>query len=570
VPSPTATAAPTPTPTATPLVEYTLTTGQQGGSKVAQAIPIYRLVTPAAPLVGGSPHVSSGLDGADCANCHSTHTAVGAALTKADPQSALCYRCHASGADFDVASEFAGLPANDETTASYFAHPVSASSAAYHRPGVTDEFGGKLERHAVCADCHNPHDAGATRPQLSTTGWTASGGVRAASGVSVANNLAGEAPTYTLVSRDQGASLTYEYELCLKCHSGYTTLPARSATNPSWWALDKGIELNPQNASYHPVEAGGKNVSAQMAGSLAGTSPFKAWDFAVDSTVRCTNCHGDPSTVNQTPSATPLKPAAEAYEPAHGSPNRGILIAPYRDRALKPQDEPYAAQDFALCYLCHAERPFVDPNNQTSATDTAFPAHGLHLTLIGGLPGSGVSIDQAGAGEGLAICAECHFRVHSTAESFKSGDTAPVARSTGYAGLVNFAPNVTAVGLVQPTWVQPNGVGQGSCTLTCHGYTHATTRYTTAPGTGFSATPTTGPVGTSGLLVQFLDATRYVGTTGTAWSWSFGDGDTSTAQNPTHTYAAPGTYSVTLTVRRTSGNTLSMTMTKASYITVTP
>lgn len=33
----------------------------------------------------------------------------------------------------------------------------------------------------------------------------------------------------------------------------------------------------------------------------------------------------------------------------------------------------------------------------------------------------------------------------------------------------------------------------------------------------------------------------------TAWSWSFGDGATSNAQNPTHAYPAPGTYTVTLT-----------------------
>ena len=32
------------------------------------------------------------------------------------------------------------------------------------------------------------------------------------------------------------------------------------------------------------------------------------------------------------------------------------------------------------------------------------------------------------------------------------------------------------------------------------------------------------------------------------WFWSFGDGNTSTSQNPVHTYAATGTYSVTLTV----------------------
>jgi predicted CXXCH cytochrome family protein len=570
IPSSAPSAGPTPGPAPTPLLKYALSTGQQAGSDVALAVPIYALVAPSAPLTSDSPHVSSGLDSPDCATCHAAHTATGPALVKAATPSELCFRCHTDGASFDVEAQFSGLPANDEASDAYFSHPVSAASGGQHAVGEADEFEGALERHAVCADCHNPHDANGARPQLSTTGWTASGAIRAAAGVAVTNAGAGAAPTYALVSRDDGASLTYEYELCLKCHSGYTTLPSRSATRPSWWALDKGIELNPQNASYHPVEAAGKNVSAQMAGSLAGTSPFKAWDFDVDSTVRCTSCHGDPATVNQTGSATPLRPAADAYEAAHGSPNRGLLIAPYRDRDLKAQGEPYAAQDFALCYLCHAERPFVDPNNQTSASDTAFPAHGLHLTLIGGIPGSGVSIDQAGAGEGPAICAECHFRVHSTAQSFAIGDTGPVARSTGYAGLVNFAPNVTAVGAIPPTWVQPNSFGQGSCTLTCHGYTHATTGYTTAPGTGFTATPTAGSVGSTGLLVQFTDASRYVGATGTAWSWDFGDGGTSTAQNPAHTYTTPGTFSVTLTVRRTSGNSLSMTLTKSSYITVGP
>lgn len=34
----------------------------------------------------------------------------------------------------------------------------------------------------------------------------------------------------------------------------------------------------------------------------------------------------------------------------------------------------------------------------------------------------------------------------------------------------------------------------------------------------------------------------------TAYSWDFGDGNTSTEQNPTHTYAAPGTYNACLTI----------------------
>ncbi len=38
-----------------------------------------------------------------------------------------------------------------------------------------------------------------------------------------------------------------------------------------------------------------------------------------------------------------------------------------------------------------------------------------------------------------------------------------------------------------------------------------------------------------------------------SWAWTFGDGGTSTLQNPTHTYAANGTYTVTLTITDISG-----------------
>lgn len=42
-----------------------------------------------------------------------------------------------------------------------------------------------------------------------------------------------------------------------------------------------------------------------------------------------------------------------------------------------------------------------------------------------------------------------------------------------------------------------------------------------------------------------------------SWSWNFGDGVTSSDQNPTHEYAAPGSYIVTLTVTDDSGLTAS-------------
>ena len=526
------------------------------------------------PYAGTSPHIpSNSLTEDSCAACHVSHSGKSVMLsTVAGTQAALCYRCHTTGATFNVLAAFTGKPANNAATASYYSHPVAESSASLHVLDENDEFTGLANRHAVCADCHQPHNATSTRPQQSTTGWTASGDIAAASGVGVTNGAAATSPTYQLIRLSADApGLTYEYQLCLKCHSGNTTLPVRSTTNPSYWALDKGLEMNPANTAFHPVEARGKNLSRQMQGSLSGTSPFKAWELTVDSLVRCTQCHGDPTTVNQTASATPLKPAATAYEAPHASANRGILIAPYRDRVLKSQGQAYSAVDFALCFLCHTEAPFANTNEDPSSTFTSFSLHGRHIRDIGG-SGSSTSIDVAGAGSGYAICAECHFRIHSNALAFKAGDTAPVARSTNYTSLVNFAPNVTgAGGTGSPTWNAPNGSGNGSCALRCHGYTHTTSfsAYTVAPGTGFTASPTSGSKGVSGLVVSFTDATRYITPAAALFAWTFGDGGTATSQNPTHTYTVAGTYSVTLTVTRTSGG-LNMSMTRTGYITVTP
>jgi PKD repeat protein len=44
------------------------------------------------------------------------------------------------------------------------------------------------------------------------------------------------------------------------------------------------------------------------------------------------------------------------------------------------------------------------------------------------------------------------------------------------------------------------------------------------------------------------------GTPVTSWYWDFGDGTTSTLQNPTHSYALPGTYKVCLTITAVSAS----------------
>ena len=64
------------------------------------------------------------------------------------------------------------------------------------------------------------------------------------------------------------------------------------------------------------------------------------------------------------------------------------------------------------------------------------------------------------------------------------------------------------------------------------------------------------------LTVQFVDAST---NSPNSWVWSFGDGGTSTLQNPSHTYTAAGSYTVTLTASNAVG---SNTVSQPGYITV--
>jgi len=71
-----------------------------------------------------------------------------------------------------------------------------------------------------------------------------------------------------------------------------------------------------------------------------------------------------------------------------------------------------------------------------------------------------------------------------------------------------------------------------------------------------------------GQSIQFSDLTT-TDNTKTAWLWNFGDGTTSTAQNPTKSYAAAGSYQVTLAITDSSEETYISTGIESQTITIT-
>jgi len=415
---------------------------------------------PAAVITGAHGPFSAVAD--QCAICHVSHTGKNKSLLgRAAPQSDLCLSCHdGSGANSNVSADYtdANVPANDAATRDYYRHDSLVASS--HTKAQLDEFGGALNRHSECGDCHNAHTANGTDSTQGASGWTASGRLANISGVSVANGAAGTSPAYTFLNGD--TTPAYEYQLCFKCHSGATTLPSNTDVTPSKYALDKGVELNPANASYHPVEAAGKNATQKMTDSLNGTSPYKLWTFTTGSTIRCSSCHASSTRYSQTP-----KPAAGSSLSSHTSRYRGILLQNYRDRVLKSSNQAYTAADFALCYLCHGEAPFAS-GGETAQTN--FKLHRRHVGELDGKGSGGTDIDTLGAGQGNALCAECHFRIHST--TYKDG-----TQTISGARLVSFAPDVEPSGSTPTRSWTSTGTGNGNCTLRCHGKSHTSEGY---------------------------------------------------------------------------------------------
>ncbi len=396
------------------------------------------VVSAADPL---SPHLSGGPTTDNCAGCHRSHTGQNGDLFKSVPESTLCFSCHdGTGASSNVAAEYndINVPADDPATSSYYAHRLDTTPL--HTSAQEEEFAGVLNRHSACSDCHNPHAASPALAQETASGWTASGALSGISGVSSAAGWQNP--------------INYDYQLCLKCHSRYTVL--LTSMTPTYNKTDKAAEFLPTTASYHPVEAAGKNTTTAMQNSLNGGT---LWRLSTSSTVRCTMCHGNYRLVGDPPALN--TPAPNARLAPHTSQYRSLLIANYRDRVLKSSGEAYSSGDFTLCYLCHSAAPFTDVSGD-NRSDTNFRFHGYHLNNIGGDPAASLDINTPGAGPGKAICAECHFETHST-------KLAPWAANQNYSRGVNFAPNVQpSAGELYPFW-DPSS---STCTLTCHTVDH--------------------------------------------------------------------------------------------------
>jgi predicted CXXCH cytochrome family protein len=339
----------------------------------------------------------------ECTVCHQPHGSDNARnLLRGEDtteQAGMCLGCHDGsrrGAS-DIATAFA-RPA---------AHPTltRGGDVPLHRDveGATElgyNGGAPDLRHAECQDCHDVHTAKQGR-HLSGSAL-AGPALNGAVGVNVrrwplapmAGPGAGDFDPVRLVS-----GISEEWQLCFKCHSGYTSLKPLDATGAA--SRDVAAEFNPLNGSFH-----GAVIRPHTSGRVA-FKPGSAW--TADSRINCTDCHG-----NDDPD-----PAAAAGP--HGSRHQGILIRPFTDRTGLPGTEG------DLCFSCHDRDAYGGGALEAGADRTGFADDSRNLHNLGA------------EGEGhRRACVSCHSGVvHGAAQRallVSADETAPY-RSPGSPGV---------------------------------------------------------------------------------------------------------------------------------------
>jgi len=241
----------------------------------------------------------SGFAAGNCAHCHEAHASLGGnepapSSIAPDPgpdevllfseEETVCEYCHD------------GTPATDNIKGQIdktYAHPTDDYSGRHSvsESTATDldptDYAATANRHAECVDCHNPHAADSTVHTTGTNAVSSSSPLYMVSGIGVTNTGAWTAPSYTEIPASTGIS--YEYQLCFKCHSSWTTQPTEQ-TNIA-------LQFNTLNESAHPVEVGLNSLTnSNSPKALTAAQMLSPWNVAANmgvQTMYCSDCHGD-------------------------------------------------------------------------------------------------------------------------------------------------------------------------------------------------------------------------------------------------------------------------------------
>lgn len=353
--------------TATPAPTTTISPGKE---LVVNPLVATSAITPPGPTStprSADPHVYYNTTTDSCAGCHRGHTASGLLVRTSWPEEQVCFTCHKSGGTgTNVQPAFTSY---NNTSSSIFKHDVYAMNSVHNYGENTGGNFGGANRHVECEDCHEPHDAtrGNTSPPVIQAEMFAISGVD---------------PQWVGIGLPAGYSwmsqAEREYQVCLKCHSGFTALPTY---RPDGWNgntivanglfkldtsntrqvpdyRDLAIEFNPNNASFHPVVAQGRNQSIPPGSFVNGWSQT--------SLTYCSDCHNNANS------------ASQGIGP-HGSPRLHILDQTSDYTTVDNNIRPASGE---ICFKCHEYNTYAGdgPGSNTLFRDGSDNLHKKHVT----------------------------------------------------------------------------------------------------------------------------------------------------------------------------------------------
>jgi serine protease len=226
----------------------------------------------------------------------------------------------------------------------------------------------------------------------------------------------------------------------------------------------------------------------------------------------------------------------------------------------------------------------VAAGNENANVSSSSPANCQNVIAVAATTSSGARASFSNYGAGVDIAAPGY----SILSTINKGTQGPGAEGYAYySGTSMATPHVSGVvALMQSYATTPKTPAQIEALIKSSarafpvaasqpigaGIIDARAAMVAARGTGGTTPPPTAnaapvanfSVSTSGLTASFTDGSSDSDGSIASRSWNFGDGSSSSSTNPSHTYAAAGTYTVVETVTDNAGATNS----KSSSVTV--
>ncbi|MCO6435931.1 MAG: hypothetical protein J5J06_02460 [Phycisphaerae bacterium] len=226
------------------------------------------------------------------------------------------------------------------------------------------------------------------------------------------------------------------YEICFKCHADGVARPRRPDIERQVVQTNVRLQFQPSNPSFHPIAAPRRNDDV-----VSLIAPLR-----VGSILSCMDCHNSDN--------SRFAGGTGANGP-HGSIYEPLLVRNYETADFTVE----SAQAYALCYECH--------DRQSILNNESFPLHRRHIVDL------------------RTPCSVCH-----DAHGVYRGQ----GNSTNHSNLINFDLSVVfPVTGVAGAGIEYRDTGRlsGSCTLTCHGFTHVNFPYANPRAGGTSRIQTT-------------------------------------------------------------------------------